>query len=122
MKKITSLFIVLLFTISTSFTQVLIDEDFQGTTFPPTGWISLDEDGLVSSNNYSGNWERQLILSNGDTITTAFCSSSYNPSGKSDDWLITPSIIVPNDSTKSTFVSFYHKTFLGGGGTLTVGL
>ena len=86
-----------------------LNESFEGTTFPPAGWIKLSPDG-------GSGWERQVDGTSpvpgwqGGTITVppgggsavAFCTWSTGGPSSNDQWLITPQIanVQSNDSLK----------------------
>lgn len=76
-----------------------LNESFEGTTFPPTGWLKRNPD-------LGTGWNRQLNGTTpvpgwqGGTITVppgggsavAFCSWNTGGSASNDQWLITPQI------------------------------
>lgn len=99
MRKITLLFaLVMMFTLTVS---AQLNEDFESTTFPPTGWTVLSPD-------LGTGWERQTAGVtpipgwNGGTITTAptvgggmgvaFATYTTGGAASNDQWLITPSV------------------------------
>jgi hypothetical protein len=108
MRKTTTLvklLFLMVFVNSFSFSQVLIDESFEGATFPPTGWTTIDADG-----NETDNWD-EITNANGYTPAiqayegTKFAGSlswltnAFTP----DNWLITPQITIDNAATKLKF-------------------
>ncbi|HLT32709.1 MAG TPA: choice-of-anchor J domain-containing protein [Aquaticitalea sp.] len=95
MKKITFLFLSILFSYS-GFSQ--ISEDFEGATFPPAGWtVFVGENGLGTVEN----WKQQLFDTN-----TAVCVWELLPGGqRSEDWLVTPQVTVTAENPSLTFDS-----------------
>jgi hypothetical protein len=77
----------------------VIDESFEGTTFPPAGWLKLSPDGGTG-------WNRQVSGTtpvpgwNGGTITVptgggsavAFATWTTGGASSNDQWLVTPQI------------------------------
>ncbi|MGA9117022.1 MAG: choice-of-anchor J domain-containing protein [Bacteroidota bacterium] len=86
-----------------------LDESFEGTTFPPAGWVKLSPDG-------GPGWNRQVNGTTpipgwtGGTITvppgggsaTAFATWNTGGSSRNDQWLVTPQLtnVLANDSLK----------------------
>lgn len=87
-----------------------LDESFEGTTFPPAGWIKLNPDG-------GPGWNRQLNGTSpvpgwlGGTITVppdggnavAFCTWNTGGTTSNDQWLVTPQIMNVQASDSLTF-------------------
>ena len=99
MKKVYILFFFISFS-SVLFAQIL-EEGFESTTFPPTGWTKQSPDAGTG-------WEKQTVGTtpipgfNGGTIasapvnggtTVAFCTWKTGGSESNDQWLISPQII-----------------------------
>lgn len=86
-----------------------LSESFEGTTFPPTGWIKISPDG-------GSGWNRQLNGTSpvpgwtGGTLTVppgggnalAFCTWNTGGTSSNNQWLVTPRItnVQENDSLK----------------------
>jgi gliding motility-associated-like protein len=106
MKKITPWLLVLLFYVQNLQSQVLF-EDFEGASFPPTGWLVADN-GVgtfnswtrtnLSSQVYQGTWSAFMTRENIGSGNTA------------QDWLITPQILVPTNGQ----LKFFARTTLAG--------
>lgn len=104
MKKITLVLMAFAFMIQTSFgQQVVFEETFQNYTAlaeaPPTGWVTLNEDGLTVNASYTdqgaflgGNWEHENF---GAPFSPGIwsCSNVTPVAGVPvSNWLISPSI------------------------------
>lgn len=93
MKKIT-LLIILCLTINFTFSQVLFEDDFDGSGPGLAGWTLVDNDGLTpnaSVAQFTDAWiEADDFDNTGDVV--AMSTSWYTPAGTSDDWMITPAI------------------------------
>lgn len=85
----------------------VLNESFEGTTFPPAGWVKINPDGGTGWNRQT-NGTTPVPGFNGGVITTppgggnACAFESYTTGGASsnDQWLITPQLtnIQSNDS------------------------
>jgi hypothetical protein len=96
-KTILLSFICLLFANSV-FAQLF--ENFEGTTFPPSGWVVSDNGvGTVQS------WKRNTIFANMWALDNASAISEREGSvlGLAQDWLITPQFTVPSNGQLSFF-------------------
>jgi hypothetical protein len=87
-----------------SFSQVLLSENFDGGTTLPSGWTQQNVDGLSVASNlsaYSFGTNAWVVRANAVTGTGnhAVSTSWYTPAGVSNDWLITPQIVVPATGT-----------------------
>jgi hypothetical protein len=92
MKNLLFLVSALIFGISTSTSQIIFEEDFQGGSF--SGFTLTDVDGLTphwGASEFTMAW---IVAPNElDTSDlTAQSTAWYNPVGTSDDWMSTPSI------------------------------
>lgn len=93
------LLFVFAFMIETSFSQVKLNESFEGTTFPPIGWTK--KGGNIQNGE---NWSRGLSsmyvpLSHSGQAGAVSESFMYPNPVSPNNWLITPSITVqPGDS------------------------
>jgi uncharacterized repeat protein (TIGR01451 family) len=74
----------------------LLEEGFEGVTFPPTGWTVYDIDGVAPQ------WARTTASANSG-IASAF--HNYSFSVNQDGWLVTP----PLDIEPDTWLSFYDR-------------
>lgn len=54
-------------------------------------------------------WHLYMLEGNGERDAFAGSHSSYNPAGKSDDWMMTPQIFIPTDACKLTFDAQSYK-------------
>ncbi len=94
---------------------IVLDESFEGATFPPTGWVKASPDGGTG-------WNRQTAGTtpipgwNGGTVTTptgggtavAYCTWNTGGATSNDQWLITPQIAsVQTDDS----LSFWMRKF-----------
>lgn len=80
---------------------VLLDEDFDGTTFPPAGWHVKN----LGSNTGGATWARSTSAPHGGT---GKANSQAGASGEAmEEWLVTPALAVP-DSTNAVF-SLWHR-------------
>jgi len=117
MRNLHVLFIVVLclvVSLNAQVTDFPWTESFDGSTFPPTGWLAIDHD------NDSHNWHRRTSLafdgSNPGTINphtgSGFAASgSVNDVGNDlspNNWLITPQIHIP--STGSYLLHYFVNT------------
>jgi hypothetical protein len=78
-------------------------EGFEGTTFPPTDWTIVNNDGG------SYNWARQTSYYH----TGVACAFSHWESStlRNDDWLITPRISIGSNDTVSFWGRAYSTTW-----------
>lgn len=99
MKKLFLLFSLILCS-TVAFAQWHIDEDFEGITTLPTGWITYDDgDGMT--------WRNLENASHAHSGTRFAFADNYFPN-QNCDWLITPQInIVRGDSLK-----FYTRAWI----------
>jgi len=75
-----------------------ITEGFEGTTFPPDGWVRYNNDGGANQ------WVRNTAYPN---TGSAHASCTYETSIlRNDDWLISPQIVVP----LSGQLRFWYRT------------
>lgn len=86
-----------------------LNESFEGTTFPPAGWIKLSPDAGTGWNRQVNGttpvpgWNGGVITTpTGGGTATAFCTWSTGGAVSNDQWLITPQItnVLANDSLK----------------------
>ncbi len=97
--------------------QVLLNEGFEGTTFPPTGWSVTD-----NGTSYGTNWARSTSTTAGANCTgtssgVAYCQWSASGATR-QGWLITSAIAVPTLATttltfcdRESFTTDYGSTF-----------
>ncbi|MFN3909489.1 MAG: fibronectin type III domain-containing protein, partial [Flavobacterium sp.] len=111
MKKITRWLVVLVFMIQSLQSQVLF-EDFEGASFPPTGWLVADN-GVGTLNS----WTRTNVVDQVYQGTwSAFMTRENIGIGNiSQDWLITPQVTVP---TNGQLKFFTRSTLAGNQGTI----
>jgi len=102
MKKITSL-IILCLTVNFTFSQVLFEDDFDGSGPGLAGWTLVNNDGLTPDPNvaqFTDAWIQADDFDNaGDMV--AMSTSWYSPAGTADDWMITPAINLTSDAILS---------------------
>lgn len=88
-----------LFSVGSAFSQVVLSENFNAGTTLPAGWAQYNVDGLTpaSSVNYMGT-SAWVVRANSATGTGNHLVSTswYTPAGTSNDWIVSPSIAVPN--------------------------
>jgi hypothetical protein len=77
------IFITLLVALSTSYAQIILNEGFDGTTFPPSGWTTYDN----ALDDYWINDRHGPHVAPGCAFAGKF---GGNPHTRSDAWLITP--------------------------------
>ncbi|MDR0890967.1 MAG: choice-of-anchor J domain-containing protein [Endomicrobium sp.] len=103
MKKIFFLLAIIIFSFQ-SFAQTQLNEGFEGTTFPPDYWTTVNVSG-----NFS--WGRTSIYTLISSIGTAsayiYTDDSPTDSPVSENWLITPKLSIENINDS---ISFYLKT------------
>jgi hypothetical protein len=75
-----------------------LNEGFEGTTFPPTGWVRYDNDGGGAYWGRSTSYPRTGIAS--------ACSPDEGSNLRNDDWLVTPQISVQTGDT----LRFWYRT------------
>ncbi len=83
--------------------QILLEEHFEGT-FPPTGWTQQ----IGPTNRH---WEQIVgdnFANNGTQIAFHYWEALGTPS---DDWLITPSVSIPNNGQPSKLVFDWISTY-----------
>ncbi|BDQ02176.1 choice-of-anchor J domain-containing protein [Ignavibacterium sp.] len=81
----------------------ILFEDFTGTTFPPEGWLTINNDGGTK------NWVRNTGKFNS---APASASSSWESSTlRNDDWLITPKLSVASGDSIIFWVSAASISF-----------
>ncbi|MEZ4983009.1 MAG: choice-of-anchor J domain-containing protein [Saprospiraceae bacterium] len=90
--------------------QIYFYEDFSGGM--PSDWTILDRDGLTPASNvsaYGGTW--WVSPTAAPEAKVAVSSSWYTPAGKSDDWMITPSISIPQlaNPDNKIFLTWYGE-------------
>ncbi|MFN3757251.1 MAG: choice-of-anchor J domain-containing protein, partial [Flavobacterium sp.] len=110
MKKITLLLFTVVFSLH-SYAQLAL-EGFEGATFPPTGWVVMDNGvGTVNS------WTRTNVATNvyQGTWSAFMTRENIGQGNTSEDWLVTPQITVP---TNGQLRFFARSTLAGNQGTL----
>jgi hypothetical protein len=99
--------IILLYLLPIISIATSLNESFTGTTFPPIGWSIINRDGGTEI------WRRDTAINKTPPASTA---SRFENSLRSDDWLITPGLIVyQNDS-----LSFWYRRRFGNYDTLRI--
>lgn len=90
-----------LFSVGSAFSQVVLSENFDAGTTLPAGWAQYNVDGLTPASNvsYMGT-NAWVVRANSATGTGNHLVSTswYNPAGVSNDWVVSPSIAVPNST------------------------
>lgn len=92
---------------TSAFSQTIFSEDFNAGTTLPTGWAQYNVDGLTPAANmaFMGTNAWVGYLSTDPTQGNMMTSTSwYTPAGTSNDWLVTPAIVIP--ATGSFQLSF----------------
>ncbi|HPS83988.1 MAG TPA: choice-of-anchor J domain-containing protein, partial [Bacteroidales bacterium] len=95
----------LMFSVLTSFGQIIFQEDFDGVGGPtaggagtytfPSGWLLANVDNLIPASAVSyinQAWERREDFANNVADSCAFSTSWYSPAASADDWMWTPAI------------------------------
>ncbi|MDR0971977.1 MAG: fibronectin type III domain-containing protein, partial [Bacteroidales bacterium] len=105
MKKLFFLLVMAVFAVQ-AFAQTPLNEGFEGTTFPPENWTSVNVSGAVS-------WEGVDYFYNTGSACAAI---SYDWDGDAENWLITPKLSVESTSDSIIFYvttdSWYANTTL----------
>ena len=84
--------------ISWSIDNLLLDEGFETSVFPPAGW---------SLNTTGAGWlQFGKDISYANVRTGDYCAAHMDDSGTQDDWLISPTITLP--ATNSCTLSFWQ--------------
>ncbi|MEO0133105.1 MAG: choice-of-anchor J domain-containing protein, partial [candidate division WOR-3 bacterium] len=86
MSKTKILSLVLIALVSTLGAQ-LLEEGFEGTTFPPTGWVVYNADG--------GGYQWERYTTNPRTGVACAASRWESSTLQNNDWLVTPQIAIP---------------------------
>ncbi|WP_294673190.1 choice-of-anchor J domain-containing protein [uncultured Fluviicola sp.] len=90
-----------LFSVGSAFSQVVLSENFDAGTTLPAGWAQYNVDGLTpaSSVSYMGT-SAWVVRANSATGSGNHLVSTswYTPAGVSNDWVVSPSIAVPNST------------------------
>ncbi|MBX2888281.1 MAG: T9SS type A sorting domain-containing protein [Ferruginibacter sp.] len=78
----------------------LVNENFDGTTFPPTGWV-------VTNMGSGNNWARSTSTSSPTSLSgsVAHMRYSYNSNNAANTWAFTPAMTL--SSSKQYIVQFY---------------
>lgn len=87
-----------------------ISESFEGTVFPPAGWLKLNPDGgsgwirvTVGTNPIPGWNGGSITTPPGGGSATAFCTWNTGGMNSNDQWLITPQITNIQSGDSLTF-------------------
>ena len=84
-----------------------LSESFEGTTFPPAGWIKLDPDGgtgwtsITAGTTPLPGWNGGVAtVPTGGGSQTAYCSWNTGGASANDQWVVTPQLtnVQPGDS------------------------
>ncbi|MGV3613630.1 MAG: choice-of-anchor J domain-containing protein [Fluviicola sp.] len=90
-----------LFSVGSAFSQVVMSENFDAGTTLPAGWAQYNVDGLTPATNvnYMGT-NAWVVRANSATGSGNHLVSTswYTPAGTSNDWIVSPSIAVPNST------------------------
>jgi hypothetical protein len=101
------IYIVLIIILPSILSSVPLNESFTGTTFPPIGWTIVNRDSGTEI------WRRDTAIYKTQPASTA---SRFENSVRSDDWLISPRLIVsPNES-----LCFWYRRRFGNYDTLKI--
>uniref|UniRef100_UPI00404A22EB choice-of-anchor L domain-containing protein n=3 Tax=Flavobacterium sp. TaxID=239 RepID=UPI00404A22EB len=107
MKKITLILFLFSF-IFTCFSQV-IDENFDGATFPPTGWI-MTTNGVGSSVNPWTQTTNTALTNNASVGAARAVRQTTAPNQERQTWLITPQVTIPTNGQ----LRFFTRNELAG--------
>lgn len=84
---------------TSAFSQTIFSEDFNAGTTLPAGWMQYNVDGLTPAPNMATFMGTNAWVSYASTDPTqgkmVTSTSWYTPAGTSNDWLVTPAIIIP---------------------------
>lgn len=83
-----------------STTATLLNEGFESTTFPPTGWTAYNLDGGGTQ------WARTTSRYHSGTASALH---NYFATGDQNGWLVTPPLTIPSGATSASF-SFWEYT------------
>jgi hypothetical protein len=90
-----------LFSVGSAFSQVVLSENFDAGTTLPAGWAQYNVDGLTPASSVSYMGTNAWVV-RANSVTGAgnhlVSTSWYNPAGASNDWIVSPSIAVPNST------------------------
>jgi len=84
---------------SHTFSQILLNEDFNASTDLPAGWTLYNVDGKTPASNISSVFTNAWVVrknaytGQGNHISS---TSWYDPTGQADDWLVSPQVSIPN--------------------------
>lgn len=96
-----------IFAVGTSFSQIVMSENFDASTSLPAGWAQYNVDGLTPATNVNFMGTNGWIV-RANSVTGAgnhaVSTSWYTPAGVSNDWLVSPSVAVP--ATGTTVLQF----------------
>lgn len=112
MKKITLLVTFMLAFVSQGYAQ--FPENFEGTTFPPTGWTSF-----IGTNGAGAeqNWVRSDIYVVNGTASAFVRWENITPNAMAEDWLVTPQFEVTAEAPglffnqAKQFLTLYSTTY-----------
>lgn len=100
-----------------SFSQVVLSENFDASSNLPAGWAQYNVDGNTPGDPGVMGTNGWIIYSNffSGSGKMALSTSFYDPEGTSDDWLVTPSILIPSGQSAVQFdASSIDPTILDG--------
>ncbi|MEO8147802.1 MAG: choice-of-anchor J domain-containing protein [Bacteroidia bacterium] len=131
MKKNYTKFMMVAFALALSFTvsnaQVIFSENFDnvggptgggpGTYAFPSGWTLVNNDGLTPDTNVvyvNDAWTRREDFVFDVADSCAFSTSWYVPAGQSDDWMISPAIVLTSNNVLNWNAVAYDPNFPDG--------
>ncbi|MFT3911052.1 MAG: choice-of-anchor J domain-containing protein [Ferruginibacter sp.] len=96
--------IFILFASLNSFSQTLVSENFEGATFPPTGWA-------IFNAGTGNNWLRSTATSSPNQLSgsTAYMAYNYTSSSAANTWAFTPDLSL-STGTNYTLEFYYSGT------------
>ncbi len=98
------LLFIIAFIVETSFSQVVLNESFESTTFPPTGWTKKGGN-LQNGENWSRGLSSMYVPLSHSGQAGAISESFMYPNPVSpNNWLITPSITMQQGDSLELFV------------------
>lgn len=98
--------------------EVIYFQDFEGETFPPTGWAKINPDDgtgwkiVTSGTSPVPGWSGGTVTGSPDGGTKmAFCTWDTGGSTSNDQWLVSPKITVGEDYQLSFYLRLYTANY-----------
>jgi hypothetical protein len=98
--------------------EVIYFQDFEGETFPPTGWAKINPDDgtgwkiVTSGTSPVPGWTSGTVTGSPDGGTKmAFCTWDTGGATANDQWLVSPKITVGEDYQLSFYLRLYTANY-----------